>query len=129
LGTGVHAHIEIQPMHGLSDAEVETMLKDGFQNAREDFEARRAADLVTEIGTMIRATEKNMNAARAGLDRESVRDLEDALATARAALQSRSPGELQSVRDLFERATLPLAALLMNNVAQKALMGKSLGEV
>jgi hypothetical protein len=78
---------------------------------------------------MIRATEKNMNAARAGLDRESVRDLEDALATARAALQSRSPGELQSVRDLFERATLPLAALLMNNVAQKALMGKSLGEV
>jgi molecular chaperone DnaK (HSP70) len=116
-------------MHGLTDAEVEGMLSEGFRNAREDFEARRAADLATELGTMIQATEKHMNAARAGLDRESVRDLEDALTAARSALQSRDPKALQSSRDQFERATLPLAALLMNNVAQKALMGKSLGEV
>jgi Fe-S protein assembly chaperone HscA len=129
LGTGANAHIEIQPMHGLTDAEVEGMLSEGFRNAREDFEARRAADLATELGTMIQATEKHMNAARAGLDRESVRDLEDALTAARSALQSRDPKALQSSRDQFERATLPLAALLMNNVAQKALMGKSLGEV
>ena len=36
---------------------------------------------------------------------------------------------LQKARDEFERATMPLAALLMNNVAQKALMGKSLDDV
>jgi Fe-S protein assembly chaperone HscA len=127
--TGVSAQIEVQPMHGLTDAEVESMLKSGYTHAVDDFAARRAADLKTEIGTMVRATEKNLNAGRAGLDKESVQDLEDALSSARQAVQADDVGALQRARDEFERATLPLAALLMNNVAQKALRGKSLDEV
>jgi len=127
--TGRVAAIEVKPMHGLTDAEVEGMLATGFANARADFDARRAADLRTEIGTMIHATERNLNAGRAGLDRESLLDLEDALARARKALDGTQLAELQRARDEFERATLPLAALLMNNVAQKALMGKKLGDV
>jgi Fe-S protein assembly chaperone HscA len=129
LGTGASAVVEIQPRHGLTDAEVETMLAEGFAHAREDFEQRRVADLKVEIGTMVRATEKNFNAGRAGLDRESVRDLEEALERARQACTRDDVQELQKARDEFERATLPLAALLMNNVAQKALMGKKLGDV
>ncbi len=127
--TGVSAEVEIQPMHGLTDAEVETMLQAGFANAKEDFERRRAADLKIEIGTMLHATEKNLNAGRAGLDRESVQDLEKAMQRAKDACRSDDLQRLQQARDEFERATLPLAALLMNNVAQKALMGKALGEV
>jgi Fe-S protein assembly chaperone HscA len=128
--TGTTAKIEVQPMHGLTDAQVESMLKSGFAHARDDFEARRAADLKIEIGTMVHATEKNMNAARAGLDKESLLDLEDAMNAAKRAVAEGDDGKtLQKARDDFERATLPLAALLMNNVAQKALMGKSLGDV
>ncbi|MFO1009830.1 MAG: Fe-S protein assembly chaperone HscA [Planctomycetota bacterium] len=127
--TGATARIEVQPMHGLTDAEVEGMLQSGFAHARDDFRARRVADLKTELGTMLRATEKNLNAAHGGLDKETYRDLEDAIERAKAALQHDDLEPLQKVRDDFERATLPLAALLMNNVAQKALMGKTLGEV
>ena len=105
------------------------MLQSGFAHARDDFRARRVADLKTELGTMLRATEKNLNAAHGGLDKETYRDLEDAIERAKAALQHDDLEPLQKVRDDFERATLPLAALLMNNVAQKALMGKALGEV
>jgi hypothetical protein len=36
---------------------------------------------------------------------------------------------LQKRRDELERATLPLAALLMDNVAKSALSGKRLDEV
>jgi Fe-S protein assembly chaperone HscA len=127
--SGKTARIDVQPMHGLTDAEVESMLQAGFQHARADFEARRAADLRTEIGTMIHAVEKNLHAAHGGLDRETFADLEEALARARAVVVSGGLAELQRARDEFERATLPLAALLMNNVAQKALMGRKLGEV
>ncbi|MBL8861364.1 MAG: Fe-S protein assembly chaperone HscA [Planctomycetes bacterium] len=127
--TGVSAHIDVAPMHGLTDAEVEGMLQAGYAHAQDDFAARRAADLRTEIGTMIQATEKNLNAGRAGLDKESILDLEDALARAKVAAAGSDVAALQRARDEFERAALPLAALLMNNVAQKALMGKSLGEV
>ena len=127
--TGKTARIEIQPMHGLTDAQVEAMLKASYEHAREDFDARHTADLKTEIGTMVQATEKHLNAARAGLDRESVLDLEEALAKAKAAALTDDLKALQKTRDEFERAVLPLAALLMDNVAQKALMGKSLGDM
>ncbi len=127
--TGATAKVEIQPMHGLTDTEVEAMLMKSYEHAQADFDARRVADLRTEIGTMANATEKNLNAARAGLDKESVLDLEDALAMAKKAALGDDLKGLQKARDEFERATLPLAALLMNNVAQKALMGKSLEDV
>jgi hypothetical protein len=105
------------------------MLKAGFAHAREDFEARRAADLKITIGTMVQATEKNLNAARAGLDKESFLDLQEALERAKAAALGEDANMLQTAYDALDRATMPLAALLMNNVAQKALMGKSLGDL
>lgn len=127
--TGVSSRIEVRPMHGLTDAEVEAMLKASYAHAKDDFQARRIADLKIEIGTMARATEKNLAAARAGLDRESVLDLEEALAAAKNAASQDDLAALQKARDGFERATLPLAALLMDSVAKTALTGKSLDQV
>ncbi|MBI5365322.1 MAG: Fe-S protein assembly chaperone HscA [Planctomycetes bacterium] len=127
--TGKSAQIDVQPMHGLTDLEVEGMLKAGFAHARDDFQARRAADLKIEIGTMLHATEKHLHAAHGGLDKETYRDLEDAISRAREAARQDDGTALQKARDELERATLPLAALLMNNVAQKALMGRKLGDV
>jgi molecular chaperone DnaK len=127
--SGQSARIEIQPMHGLTDAEVETMLRESLEHARDDFEGRRVVELRTEIGIMVRATEKNLPAARQGLDRESVRDLEEALVEAQAAARGADAARLQSARDTLEHATLPLAALLMDSVAKQALAGKSLDEV
>jgi hypothetical protein len=106
------------------------MLKSGFEHARDDFEARRAADLATEIGTMLRASERGLAAAGTALDRETRLDIEDAMAKARdAAGVSKLPTQLQKSRDELERATLPLAALLMDGVAKAALAGKKLDEV
>jgi Fe-S protein assembly chaperone HscA len=127
--TGVSARIEVKPMHGLTDAEVEAMLKASYAHARDDFRARRVADLKTEIGIMARATEKNLAAARSGLDRESVLDLEEALAAAKNAARQDDLEKLEKARDQFERATLPLAALLMDSVAKSALTGKTLDQI
>jgi molecular chaperone HscA len=129
--TGTSARIEIQPMNGLSDGEVETMLNSAYRNAREDFDARRAADLRTEIGTMARATERGLSQAGPAFDRETRRDVEEALAAAKkaAADTQLDAGALQKRRDELERATLPLAALLMDHVAKAALSGKRLDEI
>jgi len=127
--SGTSAQIEVQPMHGLTDAEVESMLQASYEHAREDFDGRRIAELRTEIGIMKRATEKNLPAARQGLDRESLADLEDALVRAAEASGKDDLAALQKARDELEHATLPLAALLMDSVAKKALAGKTLDEV
>jgi molecular chaperone DnaK len=128
--TGTRSEIEVQPMHGLTDGEVETMLKASFEHAREDFEASLLANLKTELGTMIRASEAHLDDARRELDRETVLDLEDALKAGREARDSGTDHRaVQKVRDTLERATLPLAALLMDSVAKRALTGKTLDEV
>jgi Fe-S protein assembly chaperone HscA len=128
--TGTRAEIEVQPMSGLTDAEVEAMLKASYDHAKEDFDASLLANLKTEMGTMIRASEAHLDDARAHLDKETVADLEEAIAAAKAARDAGADvKEVQKVRDALERATLPLAALLMDSVAKRALTGKSLDEV
>ena len=129
--TGTNASIEVRPMHGLDDDEVEAMLTASFEHAQADFDASRAANLRVELGTMLAAIEKNLGAVRARLDRESLQELEDLSAeAARLRENATAPvGELQGVRDRLEQAALPLAAELMDAVAKKALSGKSLGEV
>jgi molecular chaperone DnaK (HSP70) len=127
--SGAKASVEIQPMHGLTDGEVETMLKASFDNAQADFDARRVVDLKAELETMLRVTEKHLTIAREHLDPESLADLEEAVQSGRHAMTLDDPREIQNVRDSFERATLPLAALLMDSVAKSALAGKKLDEV
>ncbi len=127
--TGQTASIEIQPMHGLTDEQVERMLQESYAHAREDMDARRVADLHTELGTMIAATERNLEVARSSLDPETVSDIEEALAAARAARESQDLPTVQAARDALEKATLPLAALLMDQVAKTALSGRKLDEV
>jgi len=129
--TGAEASIDVRPMHGLTDDEVETMLAASFEHAREDFEASRLANLKVELGTMIRACETHLGPARAegsGLDRESREDLEAAVAEAKAAREDTSLARAQRARDELERAAMPLAALLMDSVAKAALAGKTLSD-
>ncbi len=128
--TGTQASIEVQPMHGLTDDQVEEMLQASFDHAREDFDASLLANLKTEIGTMVRATAAHMDDARDRLDPETVADLDEAIAAAQRAADGETDVKVvQRARDELERATLPLAALLMDGVAKQALTGKSLDEV
>ncbi|MAF65507.1 MAG: molecular chaperone DnaK [Planctomycetes bacterium] len=127
--TGHSADIEVHPKHGLCDADVDRMLEESLEFAREDYEAGMAANLGTELGTMLRACERNLEAARAELDPESLADLEEAMAAARSVADSGSLAALQAARDSLEVASMPLAAALMDDVARAALSGKKLDEV
>jgi len=127
--TGAEASIEVQPMNGLTDAEVERMLKESYAHAREDFDQSRLANLRVELNGMLHAIEKNLPAARQALDRETLAELEDAVRGARASEQVPDVSAVQAARDELERAALPLAAVLMDSVAKAALQGRKLSEV
>jgi len=127
--SGVNAEIEIRPTHGLSEEDMQAMLQAGFDNAQEDFDLRRAADLKAEIGTMLLAVSKNQAAADEFLDPESRNDLAQAAARATLASEGNDLDEIRAARDQFEQASLPLAAVLMDHVVKDAVQGKTLGEV
>ncbi|EIJ33883.1 Fe-S protein assembly chaperone HscA [Thiothrix nivea] len=53
--TGVSAGVEVKPSYGLSDNEIETMLRDSMTHAREDMEARRLREQQVEADRSLEA--------------------------------------------------------------------------
>jgi len=127
--TGTTASIEVRPMHGLTDKEVDRMLEESYARAREDFDERRRVDLVAEIGTMLRHTQANLDTARRRLDRETYDDLVEAIEAAAEAQGSTDLDVVQRARDGLDRASIPLAAVLMDDVVKFAVSGKKLSEI
>ncbi|MFT4537745.1 MAG: Fe-S protein assembly chaperone HscA [Planctomycetota bacterium] len=127
--TGVRAEIEVLPMHGLTSDEVDTMVDESLEHAREDFDNRRAVDLKAEIGTMLNAVHKNLATARTHLDKETIDDLNQAITASQGAQDTDDLEVIKVARDQLEQATLPLAAVLMDAVVKEAVTGKTLGEV
>ena len=53
--SGVQAHIEVKPSYGLTDAEVEGMLRDSMDHAKDDMEARRLREQQVEADRVLEA--------------------------------------------------------------------------
>ncbi len=126
--TGVDATIQVKPMHGLGDGDVERMLHESYTNAQADFDDGRRANLKVEIATMVKACESHMQKAT-DLDPETLEEILEAIENAKAASEAGDLDQIQATRDALENASLPLAASLMDAVAKAALRGKTLGQV
>jgi molecular chaperone HscA len=53
--SGVESHIEVKPSYGLTDGEIETMLKDSFSYAQEDINARKLREKQVEANRVVEA--------------------------------------------------------------------------
>ena len=53
--SGVQAHIEVKPSYGLTDTEVESMLRESMDHARDDMEARRLREIQVEAERVLEA--------------------------------------------------------------------------
>ena len=127
--SGARAEIEIQPRHGLTDADVEGMLKAAWDHAEEDMTRRRAADLHAQLATVLRAVEKNLTLAEEALSAAAHQRLREAFEDAGAASPEDAPDRLKGLLDELEEAAYPLAEALMHRVAADAITDKRLDEV
>ena len=53
--SGVESSIQVKPSYGLSDNEIETMLKDSFSHAQDDIDARKLREQQVEAGRVVEA--------------------------------------------------------------------------
>jgi molecular chaperone HscA len=53
--SGVQAHIEVKPSYGLTDKEIETMLRNSLDHAQDDVEARRLREQQVEADRVLEA--------------------------------------------------------------------------
>ncbi|MFV1996918.1 MAG: Fe-S protein assembly chaperone HscA [Acidiferrobacterales bacterium] len=127
--SGVEAHVEVKPSYGLSDGEIETMLRESFSHAHEDMDARNLREAQVDADRII----ENVTAALAA-------DGDELLSAGERKAILLRLGELEAVRHgdevkKIERAisetdkvTQEFAARRMDAGMQKALTGHKLSE-
>lgn len=129
IRTGQAQSIQVKPSHGLTDEEVETMIRESFQFAAEDIKARQLIEARNEANAIIRATEKAL--ARGGelVNAKELATIREALDDLRRVAQTDDHRAIRAKIAEVESITHHLAEVLMDATLKEALESKKLSEV
>jgi molecular chaperone HscA len=127
--TGVEAAVTVKPSYGLGDAEIERMLRDSFEHAREDMQARALREHRVE-GERLAAAVRGAIATDGELLEPAERaEIERLLAALEAVLPGEDHRAIKRASDALNRATDPFAARRMDASVRRALAGKSIANM
>jgi molecular chaperone DnaK len=99
LGTGKEQKIRIESSSGLSDSDIDRMVKEAELHAEEDKREREKAEVRNEADSMIYGTEKNIKDLGDKVNPADKSKAEEAIADLRRALEG---GDLQAIKDKTE---------------------------
>lgn len=127
--SGVEAHVDVKPSYGLSDSEVEAMLRESFSHAREDMDVRNLREVQVDADRII----ENVTAALAADGEEflSASERKSILLTLSELEAVRQGDEIKKIKHAIseaDKATQEFAARRMDAGMQKALAGHKLSE-
>ena len=123
LGTGKEQHIQITSSSGLSDAEIEKMVKDAEANAAADKAKRESVDAHNEADSMIYATEKSLKELGDKVDSAEKQKIEDAIASLRKALEGDNVEEIKAKTEELKNASYKIAEELYKQQAAQGGAG------
>jgi len=99
LGTGKEQKIRIESSSGLSDSDIDRMVKEAEIHAEEDKKEREKAEARNEADSMIYATEKNIKDLGDKVSAADKSKTEEAIADLRKALEG---GDVQNIKNKTE---------------------------
>ena len=125
--TGKEQSVEVKPSYGLTEEQVEAMIRESFEKAEEDMRERQVREARVEADNILAATDKAQNS-------EAWRSLTDAerhgIDTAVRELESVYHGNdhhvLHAKIEQLNKATQRLAENIMNTAVGGALRGTSI---
>jgi len=106
--TGKETAIKIQARSGLSEADIERMVKDAEANAEADKARRAAVEAHNTLDAMIHGTEKTVKDAADKLSEAEKAEAEAAVAAARTALESNDTDTIKAATETLSAASMKL---------------------
>ncbi|MBO9412173.1 MULTISPECIES: molecular chaperone DnaK [unclassified Ruegeria] len=104
-GTGKEQKITIQASGGLSDADIEKMVKDAEENAEADKERRELVDAKNQAESLIHSTEKSMEEHSDKVDPTTIEAIELAIAALKDELETENADKIKSgIQNVTEAA-------------------------
>ena len=133
--SGQEAKVSVKPAHGLTDEEVERMVLESVDHARDDFRARRLIELKAKGATLVSHTKRTLARADLTIEPEERKLIEGAVSGVEQASQSddittAEPGDkLNAAINHLSEVTLPLATRVMDETAKQVLSERAPDQV
>ncbi|MCR5289139.1 MAG: molecular chaperone DnaK [Treponema sp.] len=109
LGTGKEQHIQITSSSGLSEEEINRMVKEAEANAEADKKKREGIDARNEADSLVYATEKSLKELGDKVNGADKQKIDDAMADLKKALQGDNIEEIKSKTEALKQASYKLA--------------------
>lgn len=128
LRSGVESSIEVKPQYGLSDADVERMLLESLEHAKEDMNIRALTEAITEAKQMIEVTEKFLGNHKALLSEEEITATKSRVETLNKELSNTDRHVIQQAMEDLNQFTKPFAERVMDWAIGESMRGKKILE-
>lgn len=124
----VEASIQIKPSYGLTDTEIEKMLKDSIAHAQDDVETRNVREQQVEADRVMDALQVALQEDGDLLAEPEVKTIEQALLELHKVRDGNDHRAIKKAIDHLNTATTDFAARRMNKSIQQALAGHQVDE-
>ncbi|WP_180178546.1 Fe-S protein assembly chaperone HscA [Acinetobacter sp. YH01005] len=126
--SGVHAQIDIKPSYGLSDADTERLLVDGYKFAEEDKNLRHLQETKVEAKRELEALDQALKVDAQLLSQEQLSSLTSARSVLDAALETTDIKAIEHAVEQLKIHSDAFAAARMNQHIDAALKGTKLDD-
>ena len=107
-GTGKEQKIQIQASGGLSDEEIEKMVKDAESNKDADKKKREAVDVRNQADTLIHSTEKNLKEHGSKISDVDKKAIEDGSSALKESLKGEDIEDIKKKTEALVQASMKL---------------------
>ncbi len=127
--SGVEASVTVKPSYGLADADIERMLRDSVEHAKEDVQARSLAEQRIDGQRLLEATRAALAVDSALLDPKEKSSIETAMASLEKLLPGTEHRRIKQAIEALNHATQDFAARRMDEGIKRALSGRKIGSL
>ena len=118
-GTGKEQKIQIQASGGLSDEEIEKMVKDAEANKEEDKKKRESVDVRNQADTLLHSTEKNLKEHGAKVSDADKKAIEDASSDLKESIKGTDTEEIKKKTETLVQASMKLGEAIYKSQEKK----------
>ena len=128
-GTGKEQKIQIQASGGLSDDEIEKMVKDAEANKENDKKKRESVDVRNQADTLIHSTEKNLKEHGSKITDAEKKAIEDGSSALKEALKGEDVEDIKKKTEALVQSSMKLGeAIYKSQQSTKPESGKDDGK-
>ena len=120
LGTQKEQNITIQSSSGLSDEEIERMVKDAEANAEADKQRKEEADLKNDADQLVFMAEKTMKDLEGKVSEDEVKKVEEAKDALKSAIETGNLDDMRTKKEALEELVQQMTVKLYEQASAEA---------